>query len=502
VAGPPGAAGLGPWPELRPVAVDHLDTSHFVFAGIHQSVHAEGGHEMATGIDEVRVRDVARWQAWHGEALGADTLTGHGPLGGTAADAGGTWSVVDGDLLRGDGGIAATEQSAEALLGLAAPAGLLHVQVRTGPVFAETGWAGLRWRCSPDGRDGWRVRVWSDHAVLEVAEGGRWEVVAEGAAHLPAASLSSLQVVDDGATIGVHLDGRLLFDRWVVDERHAERTHVGVAAGPGDRATLRAFEAHPRTVPVPAELDLGAPWDEQGLVTAVADDFAGPAGELDRADRDGPVGGVDHRGRGADTARSTHGAASPPCWERSLGPGRLELTGAGSVRVRADRHRPNPGRTLYTVRWDDPAFADLEVDLLPPGTARSQGQGSRGGLVVWQDPGNYVLVNIWVDDSPDHDGSAVSLFCCAGGHERIENAVWVNVGRQVTWGRRSTLRVASDGDHLAVRLDGRPVLYRRVRDLYPWASPLSITRVGVGINREWGDDTGTELFDFRARIRS
>ena len=63
----------------------------------------------------------------------------------------------------------------------------------------------------------------------------------------------------------------------------------------------------------------------------------------------------------------------------------------------------------------------------------------------------------------------------------------------MTWGRRSTLRVASDGDHVAVRLDGQPVLYRRVRDLYPWASPLSISRVGLAVNREWGDDTGTDV---------
>ena len=172
------------------------------------------------------------------------------------------------------------------------------------------------------------------------------------------------------------------------------------------------------------------------------------------------------------------------------------------MRVRADRHRPNPGRTLYTTAWDDPTFADVEVDLLPPGTARSQGQGSRGGLVLWQDAGSYVVVNLWVDDSPTHNGSAVSLFCSTGGHERMANAVWSNVGRRVTWGRRSTLRVASDGDHLAVRLDGQPVLHRRIRDLYPWASRLSITRVGLAVNREWGDDTGTTFFDFRARRRS
>jgi hypothetical protein len=236
-------------------------------------------------------------------------------------------------------------------------------------------------------------------------------------------------------------------------------------------------------MPVPPELDLGAAWDEQGEVVAVADGFAGPPDDLAARGDDRPSPAV-------------------PRWERSLGPGQLDVTGEGSVRVRADRHRPNPGRTLYTTGWDDPAFADIEVDLLPPGTARSQGQGSRGGLVLWQDSGSYVVVNLWVDDSPTHNGSAVSLFCCTEGHEREANAVWSNVGRRASWGLRSTLRVASDGDHLTVRLDGQPVLHRRIRDLYPWASRLSITRVGLAVNREWGDDTGTTFFDFRARRRS
>ena len=218
-----------------------------MFAGIHQSVHGEGLYEMATSAEELRVRDVPSLRSWYGGAIGADTLTGHGTLGGTRADVGGAWSVVEGDLVRGDGGVAAMEQSAEALLDLPSPAGLVHVLIETAPIFAETGWAGLRWRCGPDGRDGWRVRVWSDRATVEVAENGGWEVVAEGPAVLPAAHRSSLQVVDDGRTIGVHLDGRLLFDRWIVDDRHAGRCHTGLAVGPGDRATLRDFEAHPRS---------------------------------------------------------------------------------------------------------------------------------------------------------------------------------------------------------------------------------------------------------------
>jgi hypothetical protein len=493
-SGPPGASGLGPWPYLRPLAVDHLDASPHVFAGIHQAVHAEGGHEIATSIDEVRVREVAALRPWFGTALAADELTGHGALEATSAEGGGTWALVEGQLLRGDAGVAA-EHGAQALVALPEPAGLVHVLVNTEAIFAESGWAGLRWRSGPDGRDGWRVLVCSDWAEIAVAQDGVWEVVAEGPTHLPAAHLASLQVTDDGTTMGAHLDGRLLFERWITDGRHAELRHVGMAVGPGDRASLRCFEAHGRLVMVPAELDLGATWDERGETVVIDDPFDGPPGELATAGL--TVGGV-----ALDAGAATGGdRPGRPRWVRSLGPGHLDLTGETSLKVRADRHQPNQGRTLYTVAWDDPGFADLEVDVLPPGTARSQGQGSRGGLVFWQDAGSYLVLNVWVDDSPTHNGSAVSMFFSSEGHDRTANAIWTNIGRAVTWGVRSTLRVASDGEHVLVRLDGEPVLYRRLRDLYPTAPRLSIARVGLAVNREWGDDTGTTFFDFVARGR-
>src|SRR5690606_1930975 len=107
------------------------------------------------------------------------------------------------------------------------------------------------------------------------------------------------------------------------------------------------------------------------------------------------------------------------------------------------------------------------------------------------DEENHLVLNVWLDDSPTHDGSAVSMFLCSGGHEREANALWANVGRAVTWGRRATLAAASDGEHVLVRLDGEPVLHRRVSDVYTGAGPLEIRRVGIVVNREWGDDTGT-----------
>jgi hypothetical protein len=176
-------------------------------------------------------------------------------------------------------------------------------------------------------------------------------------------------------------------------------------------------------------------------------------------------------------------------------------SGRGSLLVDACAARPNPGRTVYTVAWPDPAFADLQVTMLPPGTGRGQGEAGRGGLAFWQDPGTYLVLNMWLDDWEGHDGSSISMFLSANGQERLYDAVWTNVGRRVTWGRRFTLRASCDGRRVLAWLDGEPILYRELRDIHPRLAPMQLRRVGLAANWEWGDDTGTEFTDFVARGR-
>ena len=365
----------------------------------------------------------------------------------------------------------------------AEPAGLVHLVVDTAPVFAPEGRVGLVWRAGPQGA--FRVVVTADRAELALGAGplgaGDWTVVADGPARLEAAVSCSLQVIDDGSQFSVHLDGVLLFDRWFDDGRLAEQTGVGFVVGERGRVAVRDFEALPRRVPAPPQLGLEPAWCEQGGRVVVAERFSGPAGEL------------------AMPAVPAGGPAVP--WARSLGDGRFERTGDGSARVVADRDRPNPGRTIYSLPWDDPGFADIEVELTPPGQGRGEGHRGRGGLAFFQDADTHLVVNMWLDDAPHHDGSSVSMFLRSQGYERLYDACWANVGRKVHWGRPFRLRLAFDGWQLMTWLDGEPILYRRVRDLYPTAPRLRINRVGLVANWEWGDDTGTVFRDFTARIR-
>ncbi len=284
--------------------------------------------------------------------------------------------------------------------------------------------------------------------------------------------MHSLQVSDDGLTFGVYLDGRLVFDRWIVDGRLSEGTAAGVRFVGSDDGRLHHFEVHPRQVPVPPQLDLGPPWAEEGTADVFDETFGGDEDDL--------------HGHAVTSGGRT--------WERTLGSGVIQADG----RVRADRHRPNPGRTVYTIPWDEPGFADVSVEMTQPGTRQHEAEAGRGGITFWQDPDNYLVVNLFLDDT--FDGASISSFYHLRGQEVMYDAVWTLV-RGVTWGERNTLRVVFDGKQFLAFLDGRPSLYRALTDVYPDASPLEIRRVGLIVNWEWGDDTGTKFHRFGGRRR-
>jgi hypothetical protein len=185
-------------------------------------------------------------------------------------------------------------------------------------------------------------------------------------------------------------------------------------------------------------------------------------------------------------------------WERSEGVGVFERAGASGARVRATRTSPNPGRTIYTAAWPDPEYAELTLDLTHPGTRRGDGDAARGGVVLWQDPDNYLVVNLFVDDT--FDGASISTFYHLQGNEIMWDAVWTLVPGVVNGGR-NVMEVRFDGSSFLALLDGRPSLHRALTDVYPDAKPLVIRRVGLIANWEWGDDTGTVFHSLIGRTR-
>lgn len=477
VASLPNAHGMTAYPTMRPVALDPVNTTTPVYAGLHQSVLGQIGFRVDTRVYGAQVTHLPDLGTWFGTAHAADQLAGRGSLDTTLADVGGTWQITRGGFERTDQGAIPTASENLALLDPQTPTGLLHLLIEPRGTLAAT--AELRWRIH-DPANGWSFRVASDGCELRIKEAGVWQEIAAGSAwQLQPDTTNSVQILDDGEQFSLYLNGVLVFDTRFSDTRFRDATGLGcgVVNFTGENAIyLRSFEAHPRSVPIPAALNLGTPWMRTGTQPVLGDEFDGAAGEL--------------------TGRTT--TTGGQIWQKNLGCGIIEVTGTSSARVRASVQQPNPGRTVYTVAWGHPDFADLQVQLTPPGTDRGQGENGRSGLIFWQDAENYIIINTWLDDN--YAGASISSFFYFDGFEDIYDAVWTNVGKRVFWGKPYTLRVVFDGLHYIAFVNDEPVLYRAVTDIYPHMRRLKINRVGIVANWEWGNDTGTVFKHFLAKI--
>ncbi|MDP8931291.1 MAG: nucleotide-binding protein, partial [Actinomycetota bacterium] len=451
----PDAPGLGTWPAARPLGIDRRFAPSSLYGAVHQTVLGEIGFRVDSRIYGVRVARDPTLAPWCQQAHVAERGAALSP--GTPLERGGRWSAA-----------AAPAGASACVADPRQPSGLIHVLVGG----RGRGVAGLTWRSSQAGA--WYVTIDRRFCALVRRRGREFTTVARASRpRLRGREFVGLQVLDDGQEFGVYLDGQLQFGgRFPVDG--ANGTGVGIA-GDGNRA-LADLEAHPLAVDLRHILSLGQPWIARGGSVVIDERFAAARDDLDGSP--GPSGAA---------------------WRRELGAGRIGVALPGEARVDASVDRPNPGRTLYTIAWGGGRLADLELTVTAPGTARGQGHSGRGGVVFWQDPDNYLIVSTWLDDSPGHDGSSVSSFLRLRGDEVPRDAVWSNVGRAITWGVPYRLRVSCDGAQFCAWVDDRPVLYRALADVYPDVPPLRITRVGIAVNWEYGNDTGSTFHRFTAR---
>lgn len=468
-----GAWGIGGFPKLRPIGLDPRPLRGAAFAGIHQSVLGEVGYRVASRVYAVEVDGDSGLDEWCTTATIADRLVGDGPVEGTSPERGAPWEVVRGRPARTSRGLVAGDGGATLALPCPDGVGLVHLRIGTGPTPG-----GIAVELADSKRRGWRLEL--EPAGARLVDGG--DVIATDAEPgLRAEAEQHLQILIGDGRVGVHLDGRMRFDGWVAVADDpcpgASTARLLLELAPGT-TRVADLEAHPDQVTIPLVDRLALPTlpPPAGRVV-VADDFSGPAGELE--------------------GRSPASGGGP--WRRRYGLGRFLVADSGGLLVDADRTRPCPGRTLYTVPWGDERVAEIEIEAVPPGSRRGEGENGRGGLVFWQDPDNLLIVNPWVDDYEGHDGSSISSFLRTDGHEDMYDAVWTNVGRAVRWGEPYRLRVAFDGIRYLAWLNDEPVLYRAVTDIHPAAGRIRISEVGLATNWEWGDDTGTCFRTFRVR---
>jgi hypothetical protein len=472
VAGTHGAYGLGAYPNMRPIAIDPVNEDREVYAGIYQSTLGQIGFRVDTRVYGSAIAPIPDLANWYGTAQAADKLIGSG-LTLDSAEIGGNWQVIQGNYQLTDAGAIVTENNSLALLKGDRANGLIHTIIETS---TEVTPISIIWRAK-DESDFWSLILSSDRSELYIQENGLSELIATSEGdYLKFNHVNSIQILDDGKEFSLYLDGKLIFERRFQDTRLASAHGVGMGAEVANKYQyVRDFEAHPRSIPIPTQLDLGSPWRKFGKQILVADDFVGESRDL----------------------AGKHTTVGDKVWRKDIGKGKFALTGDGRVQVIDAKVKPYPGRTFYTVDWDNSDFADLQVDITPPGTERNQGERSRAGLIFWQDSQNYFIVNIWLNDN--YQSAALSSFFHLDGGEEIFDGAWTNLGDRVTWGITYNFRIAFDGMHYTAFINNEPVFYRALTDVYPTVSSLKINRVGIVVNWEWGDDTGSFFQNFVAK---
>jgi hypothetical protein len=472
-AADPAGAGLPAYPWVRPIAIDTENDQAEVYGVVSPSAYGQIGFRIDTRVYAVQISTPPLFAGWCGAALAADRLAGAGDLANSAAERGGPWHAPAGTFRRTPEGLQADGEGV-ALLSLAAEVGLVHAIVnRTAPDAV-----GLVVHAA-DAANLIRFTVAAGHCALHQVTNGAASLLAQ--ADLPELASNSpiaLQVRLNGDEVVCSVAGRELLT--ATPGSPAAGNGVGLYAAASGAASgaanrLLDFEAHPARLLLPIELQAPILAIAPATRLLVSEDFAGEPRSL------------------ADKATSC-GAAT---WSRRFGKGRIETTGHGEARVIATHLEPNPGRTGFTVPWTSPELAELEVEMTVPGEGPGDKHKPRGGFVFEQDPDNHLIVSLWRGD--EYPGGSVSSFFRIGGFEEIYDAVWTNIGRRAWYGDRVRLRVTFDGLQYLVTLDGEPVLYRRLTDIYPDCPRLQIRQVGLVANWEWGDDTGTLFRDFTAR---
>ncbi len=343
-------------------------------------------------------------------------------------------------------------------------AGLIAVLAPVGASFE------LDWRADEHGR--WVLTVSPELIELCAIEGANRDQVATCAAPHGRTPLD-VQITDNGRLIGVYVDSQLVFKTWVIDDRNARGDGVHIRLRGGGPNTVAVY---PRTLTLPASIrPEPLPMTKARPGDVVVDDaFLGPSGNL-------------------------HGRRVPGfgvVWAHTSGSGRIEIGERSGARIDATRNRPLVGRVAYTVPHPTGDPVEIEVDVLPPGSDRNQGERGRAGVIFWDDDDNSLVVATWLDDH--YQGASISSFFRLGGFEDLYDAVWTNVGDRIVWGTPYRLNVVFDGDMFTASVNGELVLYRRLTDVHPDQVPLRIHRIGIVGNWEWGTDTGSTFRRFTA----
>jgi len=294
-----GAHGMAAFPEMRPVAIDPFNADETLYASVHQSALGQIGFRVDTRLHGVRIEKSPEFMTPFGTAHAADRLTGAGPLAGDA-EVGPAWRILEGRVDRTTDGASAAGK-ALAVIDPAMPSGLVHVMVRAAEASAG---GGLIWRMAAEDSY-WLLRFSpGGFDLLQVRDGRETVVASDVKRPLTPDRFHSLQILDSHGQIGCYLDGEQLFDGWIEDGLFDDASGVGILLD-GRSVTMRDFEAHPRSVPIPREFRFEPPWNRMGERIVYRDDFAGTPGEAQVVEGTLAQVGLDHFRRSPFGSKNT-----------------------------------------------------------------------------------------------------------------------------------------------------------------------------------------------------
>lgn len=325
------------------------------------------------------------------------------------------------------------------------PGGLFHVRL-TAP-------ASLIWRYrNPENYLALELTLREARLYLQL--GGKQQVLATDNRSFNHQDPHWIQVLDSGHALNITRDGSPLFsEKPVLESRLGQETGVGLKGQAAD------LEVHPREIMLPPTLELGQPWQAKGQQTVFAP----------------------YLNLAAENLLIT--------WEPTMGPGAL-MPAEGGLTIEA----AGLERTVYTIPWEQPNFADLECEILPPPKNKRRQAQSRAGVCFWQDAQHHLVVALSLDQS---EHGVVGMLRLAG-YEDPYSKVWTHVPDMLNYGEPVRLRVVCDGEQFQAYLNNEPVLYRALRDIYPGADRLEIRRVGLALSG-YGEDTGSIFRTWIAR---
>lgn len=433
-----GVPGGVAYPNMRLLGMSTGWAGEQMYFGLHN----RGSYSHSLVVPHLRIDD-SGYRNWWLSAFLAETGTGSGTLAGSAST-GQQWNTLTGEITRtADGLKALSSAPARAYVGVGSSTPyLLGARIKTGGTPKSVD---LLVRVQ-DANNYHGVRFSRSGLQIYRVNSGSFSVLAEtGSQSLEGNRTYDVQVRLDGSEIWAWLEGR---DPLVAsDGTRSSLRNVGLGfEGDGDSAVSRFF-AHQREVPIPTGLKIGSPDAPKASSPTWSDEFDGSGSLPGRSNAD-------------------------KTWEHVFGSQTFNLA---SGRARASSTLTDCLMEAVPHSASQVQVESTIVQLSPPGSIAFTGPAVLSGGAGSGPPGSYLVAMQFRDASQGEDSTEVEVRLKPAGRSEY---IWRRINLQdiLRYGTTNATTLWTDGDWVAVWVNGEPILYH---PLTSDESRISVGRVGL-----------------------